>query len=151
MEPWDNLVREPQERAVKLIQENIKPGKPLMVLGLTGCGKYELTRKAIEKLEFIPYTFFILGANHDPNNELGYSDSYETFIQSIPGNGVLVFDGIDSANPKWMQHFLTEAKHPDRPVVFVGTGNRNVSMILAMQCKILKFTNDFPAELLEIE
>lgn len=148
---WEDLVREPQARAIKLIKENIKPGKPLMVLGLPGCGKFEMTRKAIEELALQQFTYEILGIQHEPNVEFDWTKPYDEFIKTVSGNGVLVIDRIDSANPNWMSRLLMAAKHPDIPVVFIGTGSRNTSMILAMKCKVLKFTNDFPAELLEIE
>ena len=149
MTPWEDLLREPQARAIKLIKENIKAGKPLMVLGLPGCGKYEMALRATQELGFHPYTYHIIGDLHNPGIEYGFSTCFDKFIKTVPDNGVLIFDGIDSANSHWMERFIAAIKHPDRPVIFVGIGRKNPSMILVSHCKVLTFTNDFPAELLE--
>ena len=128
---------------IELFKSHIKPGKPLMVLGPYGCGKLELTKCATRQLGLKEYCI------HLEFNYGTFPDEYSvSFIKKIPGDGVLLFDGIQHASPVWQAEMLKSIKHPDRPVVLVGT--KTPSYILADKCKIIQCNDEFPYVFKEI-
>jgi len=142
------MILDNMQRAIDLIQSSIKEHHSIMVLGPYGCGKLECTKEAIKNLGLEPYTVNL--ALMEPRF---MNFQYEAFLKAISDNGVLIMDDIQEINKRyqmsdWHVEIIAQAQFSKQPVVLVGRECPNLPV--AMRCKVLKFTEEFPYELKEI-
>jgi hypothetical protein len=127
-------------KTVAKIKEYLRPGKPLVILGPYGCGKFECLSQAIQAAGLKRYPCRISYAEY---TALGL----RKWAKSIPGNGVLAIDEIDRANPVEIDFILEQARHPDRIMVLVG---RSLPTELSYQgLNVISFVGEYPYELKE--
>ena len=125
---------------IELIKNNLKPGKPLMVIGPHGCGKLASVRAAVSQLSYKEKLVF-----------LAMTDEFDLYITKLLkpsfSNEVLIID-MEYAKPNIYQYLFEAARNPDRIIVFVDA--KCDSLALAGRCKLLKYTDSFPYKLNEV-
>lgn len=116
---------------IDAIQNFIKPGKPLLVIGKYGCGKEEATKQAIKNLNLVCNTWYIdILENYNKEYNL------KEWCKNIPNDGVLLLCGLEHTPPDFVADILFQMRNPDRCVVLIGSKNSylNINSIIASKC-----------------
>jgi hypothetical protein len=121
------------DQIIDEIARNLIPGKPLLVMGPHGTGKLERVTHAISKLERVKYTCH----QSIQHGLMGYD--YNTWAETVPPHGVMVFDSLRHPHPDFIVFILTQMRNPNRIIVLTDS---TCPVILANRCSIIKITTE---------
>lgn len=123
------------DKFVSLIKDNLLRGKPLLIVGPYGTAKLERTVKAIEASDLSRRLCFMDLLDYDFPN--GFD--IKQWAKGSHDNEVMVFDGMQKADPRYIEFILTQMKNPDRIVVLIGT---TCPLVVAMKCNLITISTE---------
>lgn len=107
------------------IKNKLIPGKPLLVMGPHGTGKFERTKLAIKAANLVTYACD-LSIGH---NLLGFD--INEWAKTLTGNGVMVFKWLTNPPPDSVHFIVNQMKNPDRIIVLTG---KSCPYVVASKC-----------------